>query len=432
MSRRVLGIVGPTGVGKSKLAVDIAKFFGGRAEIISADSIQVYKGFTIGSGRVTKEEMMGIPHHLLSIQDANKPYSIRNFLPVAVRLVDEIWKRENLPIIVGGTFFYLESLLLKNWMTENMLNQRCVDGDEEDREFLWGSPVPISNTGLSLWERLFKVDPDAACFFHPNDHRKILRSLQIYEQNGSPSSVIKDAIGYSSRYPGSSVLWIDADPDILSSRIFKRVDDMIKRGLLEEVLDLDSYLRGYPEYAEYLKEGRGIFKALGFKELIPWATEVRERPDNQTKVEKLRLEGIETVKMRTKRYAKRQLGWLRNRFGNEDRFAPLISLTHLDSSNYDMWESSVLKPALRVAQRVQNGDALPGKNEAIEEPKSIIFSSTKDSQRRRCWVCDGFVLTGKKDWEVHQKSNRHKKAVKRKNWASNRIEILEEKDDLAL
>jgi len=432
MSRRILGIVGPTGVGKSKLAVEVATFLGGRAEIISADSVQVYKGFTIGSGRVTDEEMIGIPHHLLSVQDANKPYSLRNFLPVAVRLVNEIWKRANLPIIVGGTFFYLESLLLKNWMTENMLNQQCGNFDEEDREFLWGSPVPISNDGLSLWERLFKVDPDTACFYHPNDHRKILRCLQIWEQNGRPSSVIKDAIGYSSRYPGSSVLWIDADPDTLSSRIFKRVDDMIKRGLLEEVLDLDTYLRGYPEYKEHLKEGRGIFKALGFKELIPWATEVRQQPDNQTKIEKLRLEGVDTVKMRTKRYAKRQQAWLRNRFGDEHRFAPLISLTRLDSSNYDMWESSVLKPALTIAGRLQNEGSSHNKNGATDDPTSIILSSTKDGQRRRCWVCDGFVLTGKRDWEVHQTSNRHKRAIKRKNWASNRIELLEEKDALAL
>lgn len=432
MSRRILGIVGPTAVGKSKLAVELATFLGGRAEIISADSVQVYKGFDIGSGRVTDEEMKGIPHHLLSIQDVNKPYSLRNFLPVATGMVDEIWNRGNLPIIVGGTFFYLESLLLKNWMTENMLEEGCGNGEEEDREFLFGSRIPTSDDGLSLWEHLFKVDPETACYFHPNDHRKILRSLQIYAQSGRPASIIKDSVGYSSRYPGSCVLWVDADPDVLSSRISQRVDDMIQRGLLEEVFELDTFLRGYPEYHEHLKQGRGIFKALGFKELIPWATEVRQRSENKPRIENLRSECIEKVKTRTKRYAKRQLSWLRNRFDDKDRFAPLISLTRLDSSDIEKWESTVLKPAFFVAEGAHQRDSLLATTKATEKPTHIILSSTKLPLRKKCWVCDGMNFTGEKDWVLHQKSNRHRKAVKRKMRASDRIELLEEKELLAL
>lgn len=269
MEDKVIVIVGPTGVGKTGLSVKLAKELNG--EIISGDSVQVYKKLNIGSAKVTENEMAGVPHHLVDFLEIGDSYSVADFQREVRSKIEEITSRGKLPIICGGTGLYIKAALYNYEFA----------GDERDRD------EEIKYEALSneeLHEKLRKVDPVSAETFHPNNRKRVLRAINYFNQNSKP---ISEVINKDEPLYDSLIIGLTMDRDILYERINKRVDIMLEEGLLTEVKSL------YP-----LKEK---IKAIGYNEIFKYM-------DKEYTLD----EAIEHVKRNSRRYAKRQYTWFNN------------------------------------------------------------------------------------------------------------------------
>ena len=279
MKKKAIVIVGATASGKTGLGVHVARKFNG--EVISADSMQIYKGMSIATAKPTVDEMQGIPHHLIDFLPVTEKYSVSSFCDDAKAVFDDIVSRGKLPVIVGGTGLYIDSFLSNTQFLENA-------GSDEVRERL---KKEYEIHGIEkLYKDLCEIDPDAAKNIHPNNTVRVLRALEVYrapgktltEQNQLSHNVESNieplyiAIGYRDR-------------EILYNRINKRVDIMLKNGLLDEA-------------KEFFKMNPSVtaFKAIGCKELKPFI-------DGEADLDIC----IDNLKRETRRYAKRQLTWFK-------------------------------------------------------------------------------------------------------------------------
>ena len=276
---RVLGIVGPTASGKTWLGVELAKKYGG--EVISADSMQIYKGMNIASAKPTNEEMQGIPHHLIGFLDRDISFSAADYVRLANEKIADVLNRGKLPIVVGGTGLYIDSLL------ENV---RFSEGgsDEEYRRELYG--IAELNGNEALHSRLAEIDPEAAEGIHPNNLVRVVRALEVYHVTGRKFSELKkESRTIESSYDSLIIGLNYRDRQKLNEKIELRVDDMVCRGLAEEACEL--YENGGMKTAA---------NAIGFKEFIPFFR-------GEESIEAC----IDKIKQETRRYAKRQLTWFR-------------------------------------------------------------------------------------------------------------------------
>ena len=281
MAPRVLCVVGPTASGKTKMAVALARRFGG--EVVSVDSMQIYRGMTIGTAAPTAEEMEGVPHHMIAVADPAEQWSAARFCQAADACIQDILSRGKLPVLAGGTGLYLDALIRGDDFAPG--SQGGEVRLRLQRELREQGPE-------ALLERLRTVDPETAGRLHLRDEKRILRALEIYEQTGEPMS-LRDRRGrqrpdrYEAVYIGLSL----RDREDLRRRIDRRVDDMVRQGLLQEVQDLlDS---GLPRDATALQ-------AIGYKQFLAVA-------DGAATTD----QAVEEVKLRSRQYAKRQLTWLR-------------------------------------------------------------------------------------------------------------------------
>ena len=275
---KVVAIVGPTAVGKTSLSIDLAKRFNG--EIISGDSMQVYRGLDIGTAKVTPEEMDGIPHHLINVRELDENYSVADFQVAARQTIQEITERGRLPIVVGGTGLYIQSLL---W--DYKLGSEGEPEDDTLRKSY--EHFAEKNGNQALWERLQAVDSLAAEKIHFNNRKKMIRALEVFELTGH--SILEPKEQPEKLYD-SFLIGLNTDRAILYQRINHRVDLMVEQGLLEE--------------AKKLAETPDVQAAqgIGYKELFPYFAG------------EMSLEAaLEEVKLHSRRYAKRQLTWFRNR-----------------------------------------------------------------------------------------------------------------------
>ena len=276
---KVIVICGATASGKTSLSVELAKQING--EIISADSMQIYKDMDIGTAKVTKEEMQGIKHYMVDIVSPDKRYSVADFKHNAECAIEEIIKKGKTPIIAGGTGLYINSLIYN-------INYPDIQFDEEYRKKL---EEDAEQYGLDyMYNKACEVDPDAMKSISVNDKKRILRVLEIYNQTGKT----KTQLEYESRKIEPKydycVYAIEWDRDILYERINKRVDLMIKQGLIEEV---KSIIEKYDEFPTAMQ-------GLGYKEVVEYL---------QGKIDRQKM--IEKIKMETRRYAKRQITWFK-------------------------------------------------------------------------------------------------------------------------
>lgn len=281
MAPRVLCVVGPTASGKTKMAVALARRFGG--EVVSVDSMQIYRGMTIGTAAPTAAEMEGVPHHMIAVADPAEQWSAARFCQAADACIQDILSRGKLPVLAGGTGLYLDALIRGDDFAPG--SQGGEVRLRLQRELREQGPE-------ALLERLRTVDPETAGRLHLRDEKRILRALEIYEQTGEPMS-LRDRRGrqrpdrYEAVYIGLSF----RDREDLRQRIDRRVDDMVRQGLLQEVQDLlDS---GLPRDATALQ-------AIGYKQFLAVA-------DGAATTD----QAVEEVKLRSRQYAKRQLTWLR-------------------------------------------------------------------------------------------------------------------------
>lgn len=280
MKRKVIAIVGPTAVGKTRLSIEVAKKFGG--EIISGDSMQVYKGMDIGTAKIKEEEMAGIPHHMIDIKSPNEDFSVADFQYYVQKYIEEISARNHIPIIVGGSGLYIQAVL-QNYNFSKEKRDDALTKRLEDE---------MNQKGIEpLFDRLKTIDPNQAEKIHPNNFRRVLRALEIFEKTGLTMTEYQKQQASSSPYE-SLLIGLEMDRELLYKRINQRVDGMVREGLLEEVKGLIE--KGYENYQS--------MKAIGYKELIPYFT--GEVPLETS---------IELLKRNSRRYAKRQYTWFKNK-----------------------------------------------------------------------------------------------------------------------
>lgn len=276
---KVIVICGPTASGKTALSIELAKRING--EVVSADSMQIYKDMDIGSAKVTKEEMQGIKHYLVDCVSPDERYSVANYKLDAKKAIEEILKKGKTPIVVGGTGLYIDALIYEIEYQDVKINESYRKELESIKQ----------NQGLEvLYERAIKIDPEAMKKISPNDSKRIMRVLEIYEATGK-NKTEQEAESRLKEIPYNyKVFAITMDREKLYERINKRVDIMIENGLIEEVKEL---LKKYKEFPTAMQ-------ALGYKE-------VKEYLDGKLTKQEM----IDKIKQESRRYAKRQLTWFR-------------------------------------------------------------------------------------------------------------------------
>ena len=273
-------VTGPTATGKTTLGVELALALDG--EVVGADSMQIYRDMAIGTARPTPEEMRGVPHHMIGFQDPGEDYSVSRYVEDASRCVDDILARGRLPILVGGTGLYIESLLRGRDFASS-------PGDPSLRRELETEYDEAG--GEEMLRRLAVFDPEAANRLHPNDKKRILRATEVYRLTGKTISA-HDAESRRKppRYRSRRIALTYRDRENLYARIDRRVEEMFEAGLPGEVTALLD--RGVPKECTALQ-------AIGYKEILR-AIEAGLPPET----------AVEEIQRESRRYAKRQLSWL--------------------------------------------------------------------------------------------------------------------------
>ena len=280
MKPNVIVIAGPTASGKTKLSIELAKQING--EIISSDSMQIYKWMDIGTAKVTKEEADGIKHYLIDIVEPNERYTVSNFKKDAENVIEEILSKGKTPIVVGGTGLYIDSLIYG-------IEYQDMDFDEEYRKRLMGQAE--TEEGLNqLYNEALKIDKQAMEKISPNDTKRIVRVLEIYHSTGKTKTELeiesrKNGVKYNYH-----VFVVNMDREKLYERINHRVDMMVDAGLIEEVKDICKRYNSFPT----------AMQGLGYKEVVEYL-------ENKTSKEEM----IDKIKKESRHYAKRQLTWFR-------------------------------------------------------------------------------------------------------------------------
>lgn len=280
MKDTVIVIAGPTAVGKTKLSIEVAKKFNG--EIISGDSMQVYKGMDIGTAKVTRDEMQGIPHHMLDIRKPNETFSVADFQQYVQEHIAEITAKGKVPIIVGGSGLYIQAALYNYNFSKQKRDEKITEKLEKE----------LKNKGIdTLYKHLEDIDPKQAAKIHPNNHRRVIRALEIYESTGKTMS--ENLEKQQRRVSPYKIILIGLEMDraLLYNQINKRIDIMLEDGLETEVRKF--YDQGFQDLQS--------MRAIGYKEFIPYF-EGKETLE----------ESVEILKRNSRRYAKRQNTWFKN------------------------------------------------------------------------------------------------------------------------
>ena len=284
--RKLIVIAGPTAIGKTAIAIELALRLGG--EIISADSMQVYKHMDIGTAKPMREEMKGVSHYLIDELEPDKDYSVAIFVRRAKAYLEDIYRRGKQPIVVGGTGFYINALVY-----DNSFNSSADESDAEPayREKLY--KIAKSQGADSLHKILAEVDLISAQRIHPNNVKRIVRALEFYKLEGRSISDHNDLERERSSPYDTSFLILNMSRERLYHRIEKRVDKMLEDGLVGEVQRL---------LDNGVSPDSVSMRGLGYKELVPYI-------QGQIPLD----EAVELLKRNTRRFAKRQLTWFKNR-----------------------------------------------------------------------------------------------------------------------
>ncbi|KAF7823266.1 tRNA dimethylallyltransferase 2 [Senna tora] len=445
---KVVVIMGPTGSGKSKLAIDLASQF--PIEVINADSMQVYRGLDVLTNKVPLSDQNGVPHHLLGTVSPNVEFTAKEFRDSAIPLIDVILARNCLPVLVGGGLWDLFSLdyvyIVKALVSPFLLDDSVEDMDETCLSDLPGiteldkSFIPGKDTSSNNYDLLKDIDPVAANRMHPNNHRKISQYLSLYARTGVlPSTMFQgkaaenwgqvDNLRYDCCF-----ICVDASLPVLDRYVEQRVDCMMDAGLLNEVYDI------YNLNADYT---RGLRQAIGVREFEPLLktcviediykrekelTEVSVRGkgnklfdddlrellklSSDTKSIMLLEEAVEKVKVNTRRLVRRQkrmVNRLQKLFDWTIHFVD--STESLSSKSDDIWKEQVVEPAVSIVR------SFLSKNENLSPTFGMSNSSGMKIIQRDLWTqyvckaCGDKVLRGLHEWEQHKEGRSHQKRI---------------------
>eukprot|EP00835_Amoeboradix_gromovi_P002403 NODE_136_length_18060_cov_0.656645.p1 type:complete len:465 gc:universal NODE_136_length_18060_cov_0.656645:15805-17199(+) len=410
MSNKIITIIGTTAVGKSNLAIELANLLNG--EVINADSLQVYKDAPILTNKVLIREPK---HHLMNFIEWDKTYSVRDFIRDADKIISDILNRGKVPILVGGTNYYIELLL---W--GNDFHEYGFDDDSKLYNDL------DTNT---LIEKVKLFDMDYA-LKNSNNRRRLVYAMNMNASGHSLKNNFSDRWKTKCRY-NSLFIWCSSDMAVLDHRINARVDSMVSNGLLDELDLLDRFWKiRNPVYYNDVKENQveGIFQSIGFKEFGSYL--------NSKKEENL-IEALELMKLRTRQYARRQIQWIRarivprlfNSFQTSDCHLCLV-----DCSFVEMWKDTVIPSALYCVEKyfagvkVDRKVALQRQFDMYKALGNIDSSHLADildthisniypdpiafedpNKRFECKTCNKYIF-GSRQWKAHLSSKKHIKA----------------------
>ncbi|MBG0764557.1 MAG: tRNA (adenosine(37)-N6)-dimethylallyltransferase MiaA [Tissierellales bacterium] len=301
---KLIVILGPTSVGKTKVSVDIAKKL--KSEIISTDSMQIYKKMNIGTAKVTEEEKSGIKHHMIDLIDPGEEFTVYDYQNQSLKIIDRLIKEDKTPILVGGSGLYINSILYD-------LDFNKVSSNEEVRNKYY--EIEKAKGKEYLYDLLEKRDPEAAKKIHPNNIKRVVRALEVTEITGEKYSENSNFRKYSEKYD-FIIIGLEMNRKLLYNRINARVDEMIKEGLFDEVKEL--YQEGYDNTYQSMQ-------AIGYKEVIDYI-------ERKTSKE----EAVRLIKRNTRRFAKRQITW----------FKPDDRIRWFDISDYRNTYNSTLNKIL--------------------------------------------------------------------------------------
>lgn len=472
MSRKLplIVILGSTATGKTKLSIELAKRFHG--EIISADSMQIYKGLDISTAKATKEEQLEAVHHLLDIRNAcsrQEPFHVVQFRDAALPIIDRLFLEEKLPIIVGGTNYYIESLLWKVLVEPSATDKEPQRKTIEKTESVENVDTKVLNSESQtmsaedrlqrmtpndlegkdrqyLHELLAEVDPLSAQRLHPNDERKVRRALEVFMKLGKRISDVhanqraqegSSNLGGPLRFEHIIMFWIQTDQAVLEARIDSRIDGMIAQGLLQEVRqfynDILTTLENEP-----LDCTKGIMQAIGLKEFIPYLEKYPETLDAEITEFiksgescewtsgvpdglKILKQCLEMLRLHTKQYSRKQIKWIENRFiSTRGRLAPPVYVLNSTEAS-TRWSEDVFLPAEDVVECY-----IHNKTPKLQpaERKLNARASLNENVTHFCAECDRRFI-GDSQWAVHLKSKKHKNRLWELKW----IEKYKEREE---
>lgn len=286
-------LLGPTAIGKTSTSIELAKSLNG--EIISSDSMQIYKYMNIGSAKILDKEKKGIPHYIVDLVDIDEEFSVSDYKRKAEDYIDDINKRNKIPIVTGGTGLYINSLVYDLNFTEVAANDR-FRGEMED--------FAKKNGNKALHKKLQTIDIESADRIHPNDIKRVIRALEIYNETGNTMTHYNQNFRTPVDRYNLAMIGLNMNRETLYERINNRVDDMIDKGLIEEVKSIINM--GYDPNLVALQ-------GIGYKEIIMYL-------EDKTSLE----ESINLIKQKSRNYAKRQLTWFRRdnriKWFNRDEF----------------------------------------------------------------------------------------------------------------
>lgn len=280
MNNKILVLAGPTAVGKTALSIELAKKLNG--EIISTDSMQIYKYMDIGSAKITTEEMDGIKHHMIDVTTPDKPFSVVDFKNMAQPIIDDLLSKDKLPILTGGTGLYINALTC---------NMNFTDATNDEAYRLELEELAKEHGDIYIHNMLKEIDPVSYESIHPNNRKRVIRALEVYKVTNKPFSsfnAVEDF--YKSKYDVHYYV-LNMDREKLYQRINKRVDIMFEKGLLNECIKLKE--NGYNSLMQAMQ-------GIGYKEVLMYL-------ENSISLE----EATEMIKQGSRNYAKRQLTWFR-------------------------------------------------------------------------------------------------------------------------
>lgn len=394
--------------------------------------MQLYGGLPIITNKITTEEQQGIPHHLLGcIGLDEQTWVVGTFVERALKTIDEICSRGKLPILVGGTHYYTQSLLFKDRLAETASDVRKIEFEASIVE-RW--PILEQPTDVLL-EELAKVDPVMANRWHPNDRRKIQRSLAVYLQTGKQASTVyaeqrgrdtsdknsnaeanSAGIAASLRFP-TLLFWINADTDALRQRLDNRVDKMLAKGLLEEVKTLQAFADAEAVRGRAVDETRGIWVSIGYKEFKAYAQALASTGTTEQRLQILKAEALERTKIATRQYAKRQVRWIRIKMINALAEAGMgQNMYVLDGSDVSAFDRNVVEPAVELCEKFLSGSPLPDPSQVYEGASNLLIPSRdydlsaapEKWTKQHCTLC-GVTCVTEEQWTSHVKSKAHRK-----------------------
>ncbi|WFD44971.1 leukotriene-A4 hydrolase [Malassezia psittaci] len=416
----VVAVIGSTGTGKSQLGVDLAQLY--HAEIISADSMQTYQGLDVITNKAPVEDMRGVPHHLLSFLTPQQEYDITQFVTDARHLCESMHQRNTLPILVGGTTYYLQHLLFPGRLVsssyENGLDSTCRHNTFQEKlspeqRTIWDAihqdhDIDIDHiTSESLWDLLHALDEASAARWHYRDRRKVLRSLRILKHTGTRQSDWVHQQDASASQPEI--------PSFAKRRL---------RGLLDEIQALRAIAKQHIE--QEVDYTRGIYQAIGYKEFDAYLS-LQESNGSQQDLQSVFHQAVQAMQVATRRYAKRQTSWIRNQLlpaiHRAQNRGEEVYIYVLDATDPEQWDRCVRRPAERLTAAFLRQEPMPNPETIFAQATDLLATPASEqgpierNQMQACEICTTDAktpfLVRTNDMPKHLQSRTHRTAIKR-------------------